>query len=168
MGSNLRIVLFCSLYHMHHWYGIISNTILRNITLKTQIFQFPGKASFSNNFTWHMDSAVFGTAVFGVVTGVRAGQTGNRGAINGSGKIFVSSWDPTVWVKGTLSLLFKGYRGHFLQDQNSQCVTTHLHPVPRVRMLSVLPLFPHTSSRRVHGQLYFQKQTVSFSEQWHV
>jgi hypothetical protein len=37
-----------------------------------------------------MDSAVFGTAVFGVVTGVRAGQTKNRGAIIGSGKVFVS------------------------------------------------------------------------------
>ena len=85
-----------------------------------------------------MDSAVFRTAVFGVDTWARAGQTRNRGAINGSGKIFVSSWDPTVWVQGTLSLLFKGYRGLFLQDQNSKGVTTQLHPVPRERMLSVL------------------------------
>ena len=85
-----------------------------------------------------MDSAVFRTAVFGVDTWARAGQTRNRGAINGSGKIFVSSWDPTVWVQGTLSLLFKGYRGLFLQDQNSKGGTTQLHPVPRERMLSVL------------------------------
>jgi len=135
MGSNFWTVLFCSLYHIHHRYCILSNTILRNLNLKTQIFQFPGKGSSSNKCTWHMDCAVFGTAVFGVVTGVGTGQTRNCGAINGSGKIFLSSWDPTVWAQGTLSLLFKGYRALVLQDQNSQGVTIHLHPEPRVRML---------------------------------
>jgi len=79
---------------------------------------------------------------------LRAGRQKHHGSLPGSGKRFTS---PPARPDG-LSLLFNGHRRFFPQRQSGPEVnlTTHLHPVPRLR---IIPL-PHMHLWRAVGRYF--------------
>jgi hypothetical protein len=96
------------------------------------------------------DSAV------GLVTKLRAGHLTNRGSIPSRRDILFSEVSRPIWGPPRL-LFYTGREGGGGSGRGVK-LTTHLHPVLRLRMCGAIPLSPHMPSWRAHRQLNIHHQ----------
>jgi hypothetical protein len=84
------------------------------------------------------------------------------------GRRFFLSPNCQNWFWGPPSLLFKGYQGSFpgVKWQVLK-LTTHLHPVPRLRMSRAIPLLPLYATMVWIGKNSLFKQIVCIKIEKH-